>query len=346
MKHCRILFLALVCLMAGLVPARATDLEPDELVGCYISMGYWNLPNANDQFTEMAASGVNFVIDYALIWPDDPALQVLFNDYLSLAGNHGISVAYCLFNALEGSSPRSSSVQIARALHQVEALRDRPEVVAWYVHDEILPMLSGVDGTEKYSLSLEQMEALYDRIHDLDPQRPQICVWNQLPDCSEMNRRFSRRYFPHGVPEWLEHDEQFELAMRKMVRNCSDWVMVDCYPVGAGWLADGHSIPTIKSEIDSLVRRACELKSAGQPLIFVYQSFDWRMYGKGAAETGFPSLEQMRAMLQAGFAAGADNAIAYSWFDLMRPVDGKRPPDQARCLADLKILLGELAART
>jgi hypothetical protein len=341
------LVLVLGCLLAGKAPALAGGtLDPQEMVGCYISMGYWNLPAANEQFSEMAASGVNFVIDYALIWPDDPAQQDQFDAYLSMAGRHGVTVAYCLFNALEGASPHSAKKQIAEVLEQVEQLRDRPQLSAWYVHDEILPELSGVDGTEKYCLSLQQMEELYGLIRELDPQRPQLSVWNQLPDCMEMNRRFSEQHFPHGFPDWMGREEEFEDCMQRTLRRTCDWVMVDCYPVGAGWLEDGQSLPAITAEVDKLVRRAAALKSPEQPLIFVYQSFDWRMYGKGAAPTGFPSMEQLRAMLQAGFEAGADNVLAYSWFDLIRPIDGRQPHGQARCLADLKILLGELAGRS
>ncbi|MCB1186373.1 hypothetical protein KDL29_04320 [bacterium] len=335
----------IACLNGGRALAANSTPDPNRLVGCYISMGCWNLLQVNEQFSELSDSGVNFVIDYALQWPEGPADRDNFDAYMAIARREGISIGYSLFNALEGATPRTSSVQVARALAEVEALRNEEQIGAWYVHDEILPMLSGVDGTEKYSLSLGQMRDLYQSIRRIDPDRPQICVWNQLPDRHEMNRRFDSRNYPHGTPDYLQHDEQFEQSMRSMIRDCCDWVMVDCYPVGAHWLDDGHSIEAISYEVDALVRRANELRKPSQPLILVFQSFDWRMYGKGSNSASFPTLEQMRAMVQAGFNAGADNVLAYSWFDLVRKVDGRSPAGQQRCLADLKQILSELGSR-
>ena len=340
------LLLALAVLLAGSPRADAsTGPDPERIVGCYISMGCWNLLQVNEQFTELADSGVNFVIDYALRWPQEPAMQDQFDAYLAIASREGISVAYCLFDALEGATPQNDSEQKRRLLSEVDALRGRPQITAWYVHDEVLPMLSGVDGTAKYSLSLGQMKDIYQSIRRVDSTRPQICVWNQLLDHAEMNRRFGRQHFPYGWSDWMNHEEQYERVLREMIRESCDWVMVDSYPVGAHWLEDGHSHPAIQREVGGLVSRAAQLKSPQQPLIYVFQSFDWKMYGKGSEHARFPSLEQMRCMIDSAYAAGADNVLAYSWFDLVRKLDGRSPAGQRTCHNDLKTLLRELAGR-
>ncbi|MEZ5336995.1 MAG: hypothetical protein R3F46_01920 [bacterium] len=346
----RLLFRLLLALCLGLLrpgPAAAQQPGPDpeRIVACYISMGCWDLALVEQQFSELSASGVDFVIDYALFWPEQPQERQAFDAYMASARRHGISIGYCLFSLLDGASPRANSRQIDTLLAQVEILRHESQIGAWYVHDEILPMLSGVDGTERYSLSLEQMRELYRRIHELDPGRPQLCVWNQLPDHAEMQRRFGRRYFPHGYPDWMNSADEFEAAMQSMLRDCCDWVLVDCYPYGAPWLPAQQSMQDLEAEVSRLVSRAADLRGEGQPLLFVYQSFDWRVYGRAENPAGFPGSARMRAMLAAAFAAGADNAVAYSWFDLVRPLEHVEQEEQLEALAELKLILRELQAR-
>ena len=314
-----------------------------DLLGVYLSHGYWEADKIESIFTELESLGVNFVVDYALRWPTDAEWQDEFNAYLLSAQRHGIGLAYCIFPALAGATPDSADAQFEKAMDEVYLLRSNPAIRAWYVHDEVLPMLAGAGGTAHYSLSLKQMQDLYVEIHDADPGRPQINTWTQIPDRKLFNEMYSGEYLPYGREMWMDRDTAFEQTMQGMVRTTCDWVFVDDYPVGAPWTEPGSN-PA--SEVKATVSRIAALRSTSQPLYFVFQSFAHAQYGRGTAdEAVFPSAGQMEEMLFAARLQGAQGALAYSWFDLTRTdLPGREVPGRLECLADVRSVLSQLSA--
>jgi hypothetical protein len=312
-----------------------------DLLGAYLSHGYWEADKMDAIFSELQSLGVNFVVDYALRWPSDAEWQDEFNSYLLSAQRHGIRLGYCLFPALAGATPEDAEAQFTKALDEVYLLRGNPAIAAWYVHDEVLPMVAGEGGTEHYTLSLKQMQDLYGKIHEADPGRPQINTWTQVPSRKQYNELFSANNLPFGREMWMDRDTAYEQTMQAMVRTTCDWVFVDEYPVGAPWVEPGTAPADV---VKATVSRLASLRTTTQPLYFVFQSFSHAQYGRGAAESAvFPTAEQMREMLFASRLHGAQGALAYSWFDLTRTdLPGRDVPGRAQCLADLRQVLLEM----
>jgi hypothetical protein len=85
--------------------------------------------------------------------------------------------------------------------------------------------------TVQYTISLEQMEELYQAIRREDPTRPQLNVWSQLPTCSQFADMFSEENTPLGRPPWMDESGAYEGAL--------GWcrfalVLVDGYPSARG----------------------------------------------------------------------------------------------------------------
>jgi hypothetical protein len=294
--------------------------------------------------TELEALGVNLVIDYALTPPEDSHWQWGFEAYLDSAQRHGIGVAFYLGALLDGVTPADSGAYLERVSAAVAALKHHPQITAWYVHDEVLPMVSNGMATVQYTVSLEQMRALYQAIRAEDPARPQLSVWSQLPTYPEFGVVFSDSDMPFGRPGWTAGPEAYEDAMRAMVQETCDWVLVDSYPVGAQW-RDHDKFPEL-SFVDSITRRADRLRAPHQPLYFVFQAFSWAQYGQaGWLDAPFPTFAEMRDMLSIAAQGGAQGAIAYSWFDLTKSIPGRDIPGREHCLGDLRRVLRLLSSR-
>jgi len=237
-------------------------------------------------------------------------------------------------------TPEDTNGHMMAALAEVEALKHQPAISAWYVHDEILPMISGVDGTAKYSLSLAQMQQLYDWIKSEDPTRPQLSVWNFLPDYELFNYRIDEGDTPWGRPAWMDDPVLYEQAITDMVQTTTDWVLIDMYPVGAPWQGDDAEAPEL--QVLALTQRAAELKDPMQPLAFVYQAFSWSQYHDTEGYP-FPTRAELDGMLCAARTGGADWPIAYSWFDLADDLPGRDVPGRDAAFGNLKDLLDELS---
>jgi hypothetical protein len=343
---------AALALLAGCVslaaPARAADTSTGNylfssyqprVVGAYVSLGYWDLSQVDPAMDELAASGVNLIIDYALTPPEDESWLPAMERYLLTAEDHGIKVAFPLFPLLEGHSPDSSQSKLREVVQVVSQLKQWPQIGAWYVHDEVLPSLQGVDGTMKYGISLEDMRELYRLIRMEDPTRPQINVWCSLPHFENFGNMFGPECTPCGRPGWMGDQVMYEQALQSMVQDTCDWVMVDSYPIGAPWRRDAETSPV--QDVSNLVARAAALKRPDQPLIFVFQSFSWAQYDKGhPSEAPFPSTAEMYSMLFSAWEAGARGAVAYSWFDLADDdLPGSRVKGRDQCLRSLKRML-------
>jgi hypothetical protein len=311
-----------------------------DLLGVYLSHGYWEADKMDAIFAELQSLGVNMVVDYALRWPTDAQWQDDFNNYMLSAQRHNIGIAYCLFPALAGATPEKDEAQLNKALDEVYLLRTNPAIKAWYVHDEVLPMVAGEGGTEHYTVNLKQMQELYAKIHEADPARPQINTWTRIPTRKQFNEMYNANNMPFGREMWMDRDTAYEQTMQTMVRTTCDWVFVDEYPVGAPWAVGANPADTV----GKTVGRVATLRSTSQPLYFVFQSFAHAQYGRGAPETAvFPSLEQMQAMLFASRLHGAQGAIAYSWFDLTRTdLPGRDVPGRTQCLANLRQVLVQM----
>lgn len=305
------------------------------VVGAYVSLGYWDLERAESTFAQLAGCGVNLVIDYALTVPEDESWKPALESYLQSASAAGIGVVFPLYTTLCGLTPEDSAGRIEAALATVDYLKAYPQITGWYVHDEVLPHLKGVDGSKDYCASLEQMKEIYSRIRSADPYRPQLNVWCSLPEYDRFDLMFAQEH-GHRLPAWMRSPETYEQGLTDMVQNTCDWVLVDCYPVGAPWR---KGVEASKLEdVGKLVRRAVSLKRPEQPLIFVFQSFSWAQYNaKEAANAPFPSLADMHSMLYSAWTNGASGAIAYSWFDLAREdLPGSAVPGRGRALRNLQ----------
>lgn len=337
------------CLLAGAAAGASApqplwlpgDARP-QLVGVYLSMGYWNEQEVEATFAELQSLGVNFVIDYALTPPEDESWQPIFQSYLDSAQRHGIGIAFCLYPVLSGMTPDAPDERMADVVDLVRQLRHQPAITAWYVHDEVLPSISGDGGTKLYSISLEQMRILYNRIHAADQSRPQLCVWNFLPTHETFNNAFTKEATPHGRPGWMLREKTYERALTRMVQGSCDWVLIDCYPVGAPWRED-QSVPP-ETDVAELVSRIAALKRITQPLIFVFQAFSWEQYNKEqAAGAPFPTHSQLQAMLAAARASGATGVVGYSWFDLAEDIPDRQVPGKAAALDNLRAVLKSLS---
>lgn len=314
-----------------------------EVIGAYLSLGYWHPLDVDRTFAELSECGVNLVIDYALSAPEDDGWSAEFQHYLDSAREHGIGVAFSLKDMLVGARPDNASDYTQRVLLVVRRLKDQPGITAWYVHDEILPSVSGMDGTTQYCLTLEQMTSLYRRIHAADPSRPQLCVWNFLPDY-ETFKLVCMPHMTYGTPRWTRDAESYEAGLATLLQGACDWVLIDSYPVGAPWRETPEQ--PCEDVVATMISRAASLKRADQPLYFVFQAMSWAQYvPEQAAGAPFPTADETLRMLDAAHRGGASGAIAYSWFDLTDPAPDKAIPGQEQALADLKSTLHGLAAQ-
>jgi hypothetical protein len=314
--------------------------DTPEVISTYISHGYWDIDAVETTFDYLAGLGVNLVIDYALTVPDSPEWQDEFDAYMDAAETRGIGIAFAIYPPLVGMDPTAPGTQLEDVVALVDSLKDETAITAWYVHDEILPMISGDAGTTKYSISLDQMAGLYDSIKAADPSRPQLSVWNFLPDHALFNLVYADPSFtPYGRAAWMDDAQLYEAAMARMLQETCDWVLIDSYPIGAPWL-DGSTTP--EQEIGYLTSRANSLKTDTQPLMFVFQSFSWEQYIPGAEEARFPTETEMLDMIAAAYTNGAEHGVAaYSWFDLM--ADGREAEGRLVAAYDLQDVLTGLS---
>jgi hypothetical protein len=313
-----------------------------KVVGAYVSLGYWDLERAAATFSELSRCGVNLAIDYALTAPEDETWRPAFEAYLNMAADAGIGVVLPLYPTLCGVSPDAAGTKLDDVVTTIRQLKAYPQIAAWYVHDEVLPHMAGVDGSKDYCVSLEQMKELYRRIKSEDPDRPQINVWCSLPTFERFNIIYDEQQ-RSSLAGWMQTEATYEQGLAEMVRETCDWVLVDCYPVGAPWR---KGVEASKLEdVGLLVRRAAFLKRPEQPLIFVFQSFSWQQYhAEKAAGAPFPSLADMHSMLYSAWDNGARGAIAYSWFDVARgDLPGATVPGRERALRNLQRVLSTLS---
>ncbi len=329
----------------GPKPEPEPEPEPEPVVpavnGAYISVGYWEADRVDATFAALADLGVNLVFDYALSLPEDDYWDAAFQHYLDTADANGVGIAYWLARPLEGMTPLTADGHFTACVAEVAQLKDQPAITAWYVHDEVLPMVSGVDGTSKYCLSLAQMQELYDLIKAEDPTRPQLSVWNWLPDFDGFSARINEEDTPYGSPDWMSDPVLYEQTLAAMIQDTTDWVLVDSYPVGAPWLGEDAEAPELA--VAALVARAADLRSFDQPLAFVYQAFSWAQY-TGTDGIPFPTRAELDGMLCAAKTYGADWAVAYSWFDLADDLPGRDVAGRDEAFANLQDVLACLGS--
>jgi hypothetical protein len=341
-----LMLLLFVCASAALAQGdRRTSGEPPEVVGVYLSLGQWDLPRVDAQMAELAASGVNFVIDYALRapTPGNDAEYAAFKHYLDAAQSNGIGVAFYLGEDMKGISPFSWGKGFKDVEARVRQLIDEPAIVAWYIHDENLPGVTKGDNSDHYVVALNQMERLYQLIRKVDPDRAQLSVWSYIPTYEEMQVHLGEERYRYGHPDWLDSETEYKAAMERMFRGTTDIVMVDPYPIGSPW-KNGELAPG--EAVKYLVRRAQEYTAPNQKVYLVFQAFSWKQYQPSLAPGAqFPTRSQMREMLSAAADLGCRGAIAYSWFDLATPLPERKVEGNEQALAELKQVLIELSNR-
>lgn len=324
-------------------PADASQpVNTPDVVGVYLSLGYWQTREVDQVFPALAAQGVNLVIDYALELPENENWQDEFEHYLQTAEDNGIGVAFVLYPSLKGMTPLTANAYFAKVALIVRSLQGYSAIKAWYVHDEVLPWLTDKPDQQNYIITLNGMKDLYERIAEIDPQRPQLCVWNHLPTYEEFHNVYHSANTPHGMPEYFADPQRFEAAIAEVLRDTCDIVMIDSYPVGAPWRED--ELPP-EQIVEQVVARAAKLRAPDQPLYIVFQAFSWAQYnGERLQQSPFPTQTEMRSMLNAAHRAGASGAIAYSWFDLTEAsINGRDIPGRKEALSDLQAVLRELA---
>jgi len=311
-------------------------------VGVYLSLGYWQTKQVDAVFPELAAHGVNLVIDYALAPPEDENWTDEFQHYMNTAEANGIGVAFVLYPALKGMTPLTARAYFDNTVQQVRLLKGYSAIKAWYVHDEVLPWLTDKPGKHNYIITLNGMRNLYQMIAEEDPSRPQLCVWNHLPTFEQFHNAYNGNNTPNGMPKFYDDPQRYEQALRDVLQQTCDIVLIDSYPVGAPWREDEQPP---KDVVQQVVARAALLKAPEQPLYIVFQAFSWAQYNhERIASSPFPTRGQMQEMVAAAHGAGASGAIAYSWFDLTEDgIDGRDIPGRLQAVEDLSAVLSALA---
>jgi hypothetical protein len=308
-----------------------------DVIGAYLSMGYWDAATVDATMTELERLGVNLVLDYALIPPEDANWQDAFQHYLDTAQAHHIGIAFYVEPQLYGMTPDAPGSCMENTVALVESLKDQSAITAWYVHDEVLPDVQNDWGSGRYAQTLSQMQHLYSMIHTADPCRPQLNVWCYLPGFAEFRDTYMQ-FAAWGQQAWMKDEAAYERALADLLQTTCDWVMIDDYPVGAPWGA-GDAV----AEVVALTQRAAGLKAQQQPLVFVFQSFSWEQYdAQGAAGAPFPTREEMDSMLSAAHLSGATGAVAYSWFDLTGSEPNQIIAGRDTALEDTRLVLAAL----
>jgi hypothetical protein len=338
---------AIVCLASSAaVYPRDRCLRPaetgPEVVGVYLSLGYWNQREIEQVFAELERCGVNLVIDYALQLPENESWNDEFAYYLQTAYEHNVGIAFVLYPLLDGMTPLNANSYYRTVAQAVDRLKCEPAITAWYVHDEVLPWITDAPEQDKYTITLNGMKQLYLSIKEADDSRPQLNVWNHLPSFESFHNVYKDGNAPHGMPEYFASAEKYEAALAGMLRETCDIVLIDLYPVDAPWREDDNPPEYAVSE---MLRRASALKSPQQPMYFVFQAFSWAQYNaERCRDCRFPTIDEMRAMLAAARECQAAGAIAYSWFDLAEDgIAGRDVPGRDHALRNLQLVLGGLA---
>jgi len=338
----------------GRVVSASTNIPA--IRGAYISEGRWttNIAEAERQLATLGTLGVNTVIDYQLALPDNLTSTgpgTTWRRYMDAARTAKVKIIYPLPGYLVGLKPTDGTnpAQFTKIRTIIQTLRKEPQIGGWYVHDEKLPSTTigkTIDLTKNYVISIEQMQALYNLIKTEDSlasgglARPQYSVWVSLPTYTQYKARYTKEYRPYGDPNWLATETAYNNMMRQLVQNCTDTVMVDNYPFGNPGVPAGTPLdeyPRIA------LTRAKSLLKTGQPLIFVFQSFSWKVHNPtGAPNATYPTLAHMRTMIGPARQLGCNGAIAYNWYDLDNPPAARDLPGRAQCFTDLKTLLKQL----
>lgn len=343
----------------SLVPSRqvsaASSTKPT-LVGAYISEGCWtsNIPEAERQLAALKLVGVNTVIDYQLQVPADTTKMgpgTSWRRYMDAATAANIKIAFPLTNYLVGLTPSdgTSNAKFNKIKAILTLLRSEPAIGYFYVHDEKLPSTTigtSIDLTKNYCISIEQMQALYNLVKATDAVsaggkgRQQMQVWVSLPTYSQYTARYKDANRPFGNPAWLANQTAYDAMIKQLVQQTTDIVMVDNYPFGNPGVPAGTPLdeyPRIA------LTRANSLLKTGQPLVFVFQSFNWKVHNPtGAPNATYPSLANMKLMLKPAKELGCYGAVAYNWYDLDNPAESRRLPGYQQCFTDLKSLFTTL----
>ena len=161
------------------LPSRANAVQVDRLGGGlrvdglpWFPFGYYCYWPVQPTLTgEEAARGFNLMSPYQ---PNDPGSLDERIAYLDRAAALGVRVHYQLLDVAgrggvyTGAAPEIEADQREEWLRsEIEAVRDHPALLAWYIADE--PGPRGLDPGE--------MRRLYDRVRELDPYHPVTMVF-------------------------------------------------------------------------------------------------------------------------------------------------------------------------
>jgi hypothetical protein len=321
-------------------PALAVD-KP-EAIGVYLARKY-DAAGAREELRELGSLGVNLAINYSLADPYDKGAekQAQFQDYLDTAAQSGVGISYYIGRYLIGATPETYEEHALKVLAAVERLKGQRAIASWYMHDELWPSIANSKGEYGYALTLEQMLDLYQRVHEADPRRDQLCVWDRVRTYKEYQAGYAKHPGKGRAPGWLDSETQYEAMLQRMVRGSCDVAMIDIYPVGKPRVLASQVYAKVVRERTARLK---ELTAAGQPVYLVFQAFSLAQTApKVAAGSRFPTKSEMEAMLTAGHAAGASGAIAYAWYNLANPVKERDIAGRAEALDTLREVLAGLA---
>lgn len=335
-------------LAAGLLCVPAPQAQAGgrpEVIGAYISRGLKDLDGAIEDFRELGAAGVNLVIDYRLAAPkpgsETEAQQ--WRRYMQAARDNGIGISFYAGRYLFGATPKTAPAQMAELVSVVSRIEAEPAIVSWYMHDEVIPSVDRGDDKYSYTLTLAQMQKLYQQVNATDPTRLQLAVWPELKTYKAFSDSRRAGTFKHGTPDWADNAAAYENMLRQMVRGVCDTPMLDVYPVGKPRpLANA----AYRKAVSSRLLRLAELKNRQQELYFVFQSFSLKQNDpKKLADCEFPTVDEMNAMLGAAADAGAQGAIAYCWYNLANPIPSRNIEGVEQARLDLLTVFQGLKKR-
>jgi len=140
----------------------------------FFPLGFYFSTLREDEVRTISRAGFNCAMPYAFSGLDVDEAGPL----LDMARRHGVMVIYSIKDLYVGTRwmPRrfpTPGAMADRVRQVVERFRSHPNLLAWYVNDELPPTLRG------------DLEARYDLVRGLDPDHPTWAVLYQVDQLSE-----------------------------------------------------------------------------------------------------------------------------------------------------------------
>lgn len=270
---------------SGVVDGAATN----RIIGIYESASP-RQANSLARLKEISEAGFNLVVNYSIL---DGSKQDITH-YLDMAESLGVKVLFSIkdfydieandyINLSDFSEYGTNNDQIVAGI--VQTYKDHPALYGWYISDE---------RPEAPSDSNKWMPALKDRyqlIKQKDPSHPTLIILG----C----------YQGENVASWPP-------ALTRLIQ-ATDAIGFDSYPVPYAPLSIVQQCSqTISNAVTNSDNRW-----------FVIQGFSWSSYpevvkqdGSDITKARYPTLNELKEMINSARNAGINNILVYSYFDL------------------------------